>query len=74
VRVQKISRPLGFISQTVHSVESRTIPTTLSRPLLVKLQLVRCTMGTAVAQWLKYCAADRNVAGAMAAGVTGIFH
>ena len=30
--------------------------------------------GTAVAQWLRCCATNRNVAGSIPAGVTGIFH
>jgi len=31
-------------------------------------------VGTAVAQWLRYCATNRNVAGSIADDVTGIFH
>ena len=31
-------------------------------------------MGTAVAQWLRYCATNRQVAGSIPAGVSGIFH
>jgi len=30
--------------------------------------------GTAVAQWLRCCATNRNVAGSIPAGVIGIFH
>jgi hypothetical protein len=30
-------------------------------------------MGTAVAQWLRYCATNRKVAGSIPAGVSGIF-
>jgi len=30
--------------------------------------------GTAVAQWLRYCATNRKVAGSITAGVIGIFH
>ena len=30
--------------------------------------------GTAVAQWLRCCATNRNVAGSIPDGVTGIFH
>jgi len=33
-----------------------------------------CTVGTAVAQWLRRCAANRKVAGSIPAGVSGIFH
>jgi len=29
---------------------------------------------TAVAQWLRFCATNRNVAGSIPAGVIGIFH
>jgi hypothetical protein len=32
------------------------------------------SVGTAVAQWLRYCATNRNVAGSIPDGVTGIFH
>jgi len=31
-------------------------------------------VGTAVAQWLMWCAANRKVAGSIPAGVIGIFH
>jgi hypothetical protein len=31
-------------------------------------------MGTAVAQWLRYCATNRKVAGSIPDGVIGIFH
>ena len=31
-------------------------------------------MGTAVAQWLRYCATNRKFAGSIPAGVIGIFH
>jgi len=30
--------------------------------------------GTAVAQWLRYCATNRKVAGSIPAGVNGNFH
>jgi len=30
-------------------------------------------MGTAVAQWLRYCATNRKVAGSIPSGVTGFF-
>jgi hypothetical protein len=30
--------------------------------------------GSAVAQWLRYCATNRKVAGSIPDGVTGIFH
>ena len=32
------------------------------------------TLGTAVAQWLRRCATNRNVAGLIPDGVIGIFH
>jgi len=31
-------------------------------------------VGTAVAQWLRYCATNRKVAGSIPDGVIGIFH
>jgi len=31
-------------------------------------------MSIAVAQWLRYCATNRKVAGSIPAGVIGIFH
>ena len=31
-----------------------------------------CTVGTAVAQWLRYCATNRKVAGSIPDGVNGI--
>jgi hypothetical protein len=31
-------------------------------------------LGTAVAQWLRYCATNRKVAGSIPDGVSGIFH
>ena len=31
-------------------------------------------LGTAVAQWLRWCATNRKVAGSIPAGVIGIFH
>ena len=36
--------------------------------------LVSSMRGTAVAQWLEYCATNRKVAGSISAGVIGIFH
>jgi hypothetical protein len=52
--------------------------------LRVKMELSRrhslwtlrtlCGLGTAVAQWLRYCATNRKVAGSIADGVIGIFH
>ena len=34
---------------------------------------IRCRKGTAVAQWLTFCATNRNVAGSIPAGVSGFF-
>jgi hypothetical protein len=34
----------------------------------------QCKRGTAVAQWLRFCATNRKVAGLIPAGVTGNFH
>ena len=31
-------------------------------------------MGTAVAQWLRWCATNRKVAGSIPVGAIGIFH
>ena len=31
-------------------------------------------MGSAVAQWLRFCATNRKVAGSISDGVIGIFH
>ena len=31
-------------------------------------------MGTAIAQWLRYCATNRKVAGSIPDGVAGIFY
>ena len=33
-----------------------------------------CVWTTAVAQWLRYCATNRKVAGSIPDGVIGIFH
>ena len=42
---------------------------------LVRSQLVSVVLswGTAVAQWLRCCATNRNVAGSIPAGVSGFF-
>jgi len=37
-------------------------------------RLYMCISGVAVAQWLRYCATNRKVAGSIPAGVIGIFH
>jgi hypothetical protein len=43
-------------------------------PSLVKLLNTKNKVGTAVAQWLRYCATNRKVAGLIPDGVIGIFH
>jgi hypothetical protein len=45
--------------------------------LYSKIPLMLCTIiqkGTVVAQWLRYCATNQNVAGLIPDGVIGIFH
>ena len=39
------------------------------------MEIVECTVHavTAVAQWLKCCATNRNIAGSIPAGVSGFF-
>ena len=39
----------------------------------MKIYFVLYDKGTAVAQWLRYCATNRKVAGSIPAGVIGIF-
>ena len=39
-----------------------------------QLDIVRRTLGTAVAHWLRCCATNRKVAGSIPDGVIGIFH
>ena len=38
------------------------------------LQILLSVLGTTVAQWLRYCATNRKVAGSIPDGVIGIFH
>ena len=40
---------------------------------LLKHILLLFSVGTAVAQWLRCCATNRNVAGSIPAGVSGFF-
>jgi len=42
--------------------------------ILVHLILLRVSAGTALAQWLSYCATNRKVADSIPDGVIGIFH
>jgi hypothetical protein len=59
----------------------RSVPCTIhSEPCTIRsvpctIRSVLCTiMGTAVAQWLRYCATNRKVAGSIQDGFIGIFH
>jgi len=45
-----------------------------TRSCLSNLNLSISVQGTAVAQWLRYCATNRKVAGSVPDGVIGIFH
>jgi len=38
------------------------------------LAYLKNNVGTAVAQWLRFCATNRKVAGTIPAGVIGTFH
>jgi len=48
-----------------------TYPEMLDSLILAYIQFM---MGTAVAQWLRCCATNQNVAGLIPDGVIGIFH
>jgi len=52
-----------------------SIPSCLHNTLMDPWNLCMhvCIWGTAVAQWLRCCATNRNVAGSIPAGVSGIF-
>ena len=43
------------------------------RPLCYEVNFLTI-QGTAVAQWLRWCATNRKVCGSILAGVIGIFH
>jgi len=43
-------------------------------PIIVYKVKYNNTVGTAVAQWLRCCATNRNVADSIPDGVSGIFH
>ena len=51
------------------------VPTKLRivQTLLCFICFYQAYTGAAVAQWLKYCATNREVAGSIPVGVTGIF-
>jgi hypothetical protein len=50
------------------------VPTTSFSPHMYFLNVVTLWKGTAVAQRLRYCATNRQVAGSIPDGVIGIFH
>ena len=45
-------------------------------PIILYYNIIILTivLGTAVAQWLRFCATNRKVAGSIPGGVIGIFH
>ena len=45
-----------------------------SKPGIFFIICNKLKIGTAVAQWLRCCATNREVAGSIPAGVIGIFH
>jgi hypothetical protein len=47
---------------------------TLCNELVLDFTYIHILLGTAVAQWLRYCASNRKVAGSIPDGVIGIFH
>ena len=62
-RLQQVNNNVG---ETVHSTE-----------IVHSVDIVLCPvfkMGTAVAQWLRFCATNRKVAGSILACVIRIFH
>jgi len=52
-------------------VQDRLSSSLLSKNLNIKIY--RIIIGTAIAQWLRYCATNRKVAGSIPAGVRGFF-
>jgi hypothetical protein len=51
--------------------EYKIVNTTFQKLYLV---FILRYVGTAVAQWLRYCATNRKVTGSIPDGVTGIYH
>jgi len=47
---------------------------TVTNKRTINIILVHITVGTAVAQWLKYCATNRKDAGSFLVGVIGILY
>ena len=43
-------------------------------PIVISSSVLYISIGTAVAQWLKFCATNRKAAGSIPDGVIGIFH
>jgi hypothetical protein len=74
-QVTKISSPPGFDPRTVQPVASVYIDYA-ARPktLLFIFVYVYVSSLCLVAQWLRYCATNRKVAGSIPDGVIGIFH
>ena len=71
----------SFLFVKLDAILNRTIPSTLNlfqmSVAVVTRYILKASpkyLGTAVAQWLRCCATNRNVAGSIPAGVTGIFH
>jgi len=65
---------LNFPNRATLGSESQTDPTEFLSPSRKNvLQFVALFVGTAVAQWLRCCAANRKVAGSIPAGVSEFF-
>jgi hypothetical protein len=62
-----------YVIHTVHVVTSICHPKCALYDALFMTYIISY-MGTAVAQWLRYCATNRKVAGSISDGVIGIFH
>jgi hypothetical protein len=59
---------------TFYVAAMMTVRFAAKRLKTVNLRKYQCIMGTAVAQWLRYCATNRRVTGSIPDGVIGIFH
>ena len=62
----------GTAENNLFQLSATTCYTTLE--IFHSLELLMKLLGTAVAQWLRCCAANRKVAGSIPAGVSGIFY
>jgi hypothetical protein len=60
----------NFDSKQISPLEVTVTP----RKSIQHLMLNDFTRGTTVAQWLRYCASNRKVAGLIPDGASGIFH